>query len=125
MVLQALYIPESCVEEDKTHFKNQVVPPFRVAQKTAKEYWDLENSEFEEFVFCHNDLSMQNTIVDPVSLKIRAIVDWEYAGFYPEFFERKFYERLGPSIALEGEEDDSEKLLAFLSSRETSNANRA
>ena len=61
---------------------------------------------------------MQNVIVDPVSLKICAIIDWEYAGFYPDFFERKFYERLGPSVAMEGEADDSEKLLAFLNDRE-------
>lgn len=64
---------------------------------------------------------MQNTIVDPISLEIRAIIDWEYAGFYPAFFERKFYERLGPSVALEGEEDDSEKLLAFLNARHVRN----
>lgn len=57
---------------------------------------------------------MENTIVDPETLKVRAILDWEYAGFYPEYFERKFYERQGPSIALEGEEDDSQKLLSYL-----------
>ena len=61
---------------------------------------------------------MQNTIVDPVSLKIRAIIDWEYAGFYPENFDTKFYHRLGPSVALEGEDDDSEALLTFLMSRQ-------
>ena len=85
---------------------------------TGREQWDLRSSESEEFVFCHNDLSMRNVIVDPVSLKICAILDWEYAGFYPDFFERKFFERLGPSIAMEGEADDSEKLLAFLNDRE-------
>lgn len=67
-------------------------------------------------VFCHNDLSMQNVIVDPISLKIRAIIDWKYAGFYPEYFDTRFYKRLGPSIALEGEKDDSEELLDFLNS---------
>jgi Ser/Thr protein kinase RdoA (MazF antagonist) len=74
----------------------------------------LRPSGPDEFVFCHNDLSQQNVIVDPLSLKILAIIDWEYAGFYPEFFDRPFYKRLGPSIALDGEEDDTEKLLDFL-----------
>lgn len=78
--------------------------------KFGKEHWRLRSSESEEFV------SIQNTIVDPVSLKIRAIIDWEYAGFYPAFFEREFYNRLGPSVALDGEEDDTEKLQDFLAS---------
>jgi len=59
---------------------------------------------------------MQNVIIDPISLKIRAIIDWEYAGFYPEYFDTRFYKRLGPSVALEGEKDDSEELLDFLNS---------
>jgi len=87
-----------------------------VTRKTAREHWDLKQSDSADFVFCHNDLSMQNVIVDPISLKIRAIIDWEYAGFYPEYFDTRFYKRLGPSIALEGEKDDSEELLDFLNS---------
>lgn len=67
-------------------------------------------------MFCHNDLSQQNVIVNPESLKILAIIDWEYAGFYPEYFDRPFYKRLGPSMALDGEEDDTEKCLDFLRS---------
>jgi hypothetical protein len=55
-------------------------------------------------VFCHNDLSQRNVIVDPQLLKIPAIIDWEYAGLKdPEFFDRQFLKRLGPSIALDGE----------------------
>ncbi|KAI9846697.1 MAG: hypothetical protein M1837_003752 [Sclerophora amabilis] len=121
---QAVYLVMEYVEGVSMHELNEeqrdVVPPFRVTRKTGQEHWDLTPSESEEFVFCHNDLSMQNTIVDPVSLKIRAIIDWEYSGFYPEFFERKFYERLGPSIALDGEEDDSDKMLVFLNARRVS-----
>ena len=64
---------------------------------------------------------MQNVLVDPVSLKLRALVDRQSAGLYPKFFERNFYERLELSVALEGEEDDSEQLLAFQSSREVPN----
>ena len=68
----------------------------------------------KDFVFCHSDLSLQNIIVDPESLKINAIIDWEYAGFFPPSFERRFFKRNGPSVALEGEQDDSEKILEFL-----------
>ena len=94
-----------------------VIPPYRVTCKSFRDDWTLRPSETKEFVFCHNDLSQQNVIVDPDTLKINAIVDWEYAGFYPRFFEGHFFTRLGPSIAMEGEEDDSNGMLEFLMSR--------
>ena len=54
--------------------------------------------ESEELVFCHNDLS-NNVIVDPGALKVNAIIDWEYAGFYPEQFEGKFFKGWGLLVA--------------------------
>ena len=94
-----------------------VVPPYRVMRQTETDDWRLQVSDHDEYVFCHNDLSQHNVIVDPDTLKIKAIVDWEYAGFYPAYFEIPFYTRLGPSVAIDGEVDDSEKLLDFLRSR--------
>ena len=93
------------------------IPPYRAMQLTNKDEWRLRDSISNDFVFCHNDLSQYNIIVDPVTLKINAIIDWEYAGFYPSFFEWPFYHRPGPSAALEGEEDDSPKLIDFLISQ--------
>ncbi len=61
-----------------------MIPPYRVLSKTFKDDWDLRPSETEEYVFCHNDLSQHNVIVDPKSLRINAIIDWEYAGFFPK-----------------------------------------
>lgn len=77
--------------------------------------WKMRNREKHDLVFCHNDLSANNVIVDASSLKIKAIVDWEYAGFYPPEFEVSFYQRPGPSIALEGEVDDADLLLKIIS----------
>lgn len=70
--------------------------------------------EKTDLVFCHNDLSMHNIIVDPETFKINAIIDWEYAGFYPAEFEMPFYLRPGPSVALTGEADDVETLTALM-----------
>ncbi|KAH7309076.1 kinase-like domain-containing protein [Stachybotrys elegans] len=91
-----------------------VIPPHRVLLRTEKDVWDLRASTREEYVFCHNDLSQQNIIVDPDTLKIRAIIDWEYAGFFPARFEYAFYNRLGPSEAIDKEVDDSQDLLELL-----------
>lgn len=40
-----------------------------------------------DFVLCHNDLSQGNIFVDPQTLKITCIIDWEYAGYFPKEFE--------------------------------------
>lgn len=94
-----------------------VIPPYRVMRLSNGGKWDLRFSDRDDYVFCHNDLSQQNVIVDPNTLKINAIIDWEYAGFFPAHFDFPFFRRLGPSIALEGEFDDAPALLAFLRSQ--------
>lgn len=94
-----------------------VVPPHRVLRRTETDDWHLKASHSQDYVFCHNDLSQQNIIVDPDTLKINAIIDWEYAGFYPARFEWPFYTRLGPSVAGKDEVDDSLELLEFLKSQ--------
>jgi hypothetical protein len=95
-----------------------VIPPYRVLCETERDDWSqLQPSPHAEYVFCHNDCSQHNIIVNPDTLKIAAIVDWEYAGFYPEYFEFPFYRRKGPSVALGEEEDDTQRLLDFLDSQ--------
>ncbi|KAJ4300100.1 hypothetical protein N0V88_002769 [Collariella sp. IMI 366227] len=96
-----------------------VVPPYRVISEIDAVDWltRLRQAEQAEYVFCHNDCSQHNIIVNPNTLKIAAIVDWEYAGFYPAYFEFPFYKRDGQSVALDDEEDDTEVLLRFLHSQ--------
>lgn len=77
--------------------------------------WRMRRREECDLVFYHNDLSANNVIVDPDTLKIKAIVDWEYAGFYPPEFEVPFYRRPGSSVALEGEVDDVDVLMDMIS----------
>lgn len=95
-----------------------VVVPRRVMEMTDQDVWNLQPSETEEYVFCHNDLSEYNVIVDPRTLKIKAIIDWEYAGFYPEFFEAPVYTRRGPNAQLTSDAENDSRMLDFLRSRE-------
>ncbi|KAL4938485.1 hypothetical protein BDV06DRAFT_225966 [Aspergillus oleicola] len=90
------------------------IPPYRILRHHPTRSWSTQSSKGAEYVFCHNDLSQHNIIVDPQSLKINATIDWEYAGFYPPYFEAPFYQRPGPSVALDGEENDECKLAEFL-----------
>ncbi|KAJ6086101.1 hypothetical protein N7486_010382 [Penicillium sp. IBT 16267x] len=91
-----------------------VLPPYRVMRLSDKNEWPQKVTKDDKFVFCHNDLSQHNIIVDPRTMKIKAIIDWEYAGYFPGHFEWPFYERRGPSIALDGEHDHSAELLQFM-----------
>ncbi|KAK4223607.1 kinase-like domain-containing protein [Podospora fimiseda] len=90
------------------------LPPYRVMKKSNGRLWRMSPRQEQSLVFCHNDLSANNVIVDPDTLKIKAIIDWEYSGFFPPEFERTFYTRPGPSIALEGEVDDVNTLLTVI-----------
>ncbi|KAK1770613.1 hypothetical protein QBC33DRAFT_617018 [Phialemonium atrogriseum] len=42
------------------------------------------------FVLCHGDLSYHNMRVDPATLEVKWLLDWEFAGFLPEEFLRIF-----------------------------------
>lgn len=91
-----------------------LIPPYLVMYISKNDDWKPHVSKEDEYVFCHEDLAQHNIIEDPESLKIRAILDREYAGFFPEVFEGLSYKRWGPSVALDGERDDAPELLAFL-----------
>ncbi|KAB8801899.1 hypothetical protein FH972_026720 [Carpinus fangiana] len=92
-------------EEERKIVESEVVPPYRVMHASPRMAWAMKPREAnaDNLVFCHNDLSTYNIIVDPETLKINAIIDWEYAGFYTEPFEGHFFLRNAPSVAQEGE----------------------
>jgi hypothetical protein len=91
-----------------------VILPYRLCAKAPEHHETFREAETPEFVLCHNDLSQHNVLVDETSFKINAIIDWEYAGFFPPEFDGKFYLRPGPSAALKGEEDDVPSLFEVL-----------
>ncbi|GAB0136163.1 hypothetical protein EsDP_00004475 [Epichloe bromicola] len=91
-----------------------VIPPYQVLQHPVRVKWAMKPREVKDLVFCHNHPSTYNVIVDPETLKVKAVIDWEYAGFYPQDFEAMFFRRLGPSVALDGEIDDEERLLKIM-----------
>ena len=97
-----------------------VIPPYRVQKEILRDDCTFPDAETDEYVFCHNDLSQQNVIVDPQTLKIKALIKWEYAGFWPVSFERPFFERPGPSVALPGERADWNDVAGFYRKRPNS-----
>ena len=90
--------------------------PYRISRVDQVNENELRPFESDELVFCHNDLLQHNVLVDPETHVIQAIIDFEYSGFYPSFFEGQFYRRVGPSITLNGEDDDTDRLIDFINS---------
>ncbi|RCI12783.1 hypothetical protein L249_0726 [Ophiocordyceps polyrhachis-furcata BCC 54312] len=77
-------------------------PPPRATQyfpgDTAWSAADVPGPGFN-LVFCHCDLSQSNIIVHPLTLKIEGIIDWEYGGYWPDFFETQYFRDPRPSGA--------------------------
>ncbi|KAH8674417.1 kinase-like domain-containing protein [Tricladium varicosporioides] len=75
-------------------------PPYMVTNHCDRNtIWQQISAEDFRYVFCHRDLSGSNIIVDPVTCKITAILDWEFSGFYPKEHEIPYYEKPIPSGA--------------------------
>ena len=76
-----------------------IIPPLWVLKTMPKKNWILEPckpSESRAYVFCHNDLSEYNVVLDTASGRIKAILDWEFAGYWPAYCEAPMYRRTGP-----------------------------
>lgn len=72
----------------------------------GKETWKTLPLELPEYTFQHGDIAAQNIIVDSQTLKVKALIDFEYAGFYPPGMENwpgtlcsNVYNRRGDRIA--------------------------
>lgn len=68
-----------------------VVVPATALGLTERAWWPEIRDKADSFVFCHNDLGLHNVLVDPETYEVKAIIDWEYAGFFPQWFERSLW----------------------------------
>lgn len=92
-----------------------VCPPPRGTQYFPKgTQWFSRVSSTPDFVFCHCDLSQSNIIVNPGTLKIEGIIDWEHGGYWPAFFETFFFHDPRPSGAQFRDEADNSRFIDFL-----------
>ncbi|KAL8784777.1 MAG: hypothetical protein Q9213_003757 [Squamulea squamosa] len=48
-------------------------------------------SATEQFIYYHNDLGVHNVVIEPDSLEVKCLIDWEYSGFFPPGFEFPFW----------------------------------
>ncbi|KAH8745784.1 kinase-like domain-containing protein [Diaporthe sp. PMI_573] len=50
--------------------------------------WETLPLNEAKYVFQHGDLAPQNIIIDPQTLQVKALIDWEYAGYFLPGMER-------------------------------------
>ncbi|KAI5862978.1 kinase-like domain-containing protein [Durotheca rogersii] len=92
-----------------------VCPPQRATQYFPKDtVWSISTTPETDLVFCHCDLSQSNIIVDPITLKIEGIIDWEYGGYWPAFFETPYFRDPRPSGAQFRTRSENNQLVDFL-----------
>ena len=56
-------------------------------------HWPSKSSPMDSYVFCHGDLAQHNILINPETLEIAAIIDWENSGFFPPDFEDQLWEQ--------------------------------
>ena len=89
-----------------------VLPPRRLFDNYPHRQWSPRTSDKEEYCFTHNDLSQHNFLCNKKTGKVEAIIDWEFAGFYPSFFEAPLWR--APYHEIEDDPEEIRKLLDFL-----------
>lgn len=60
-----------------------IQPPWK-----GKTTWEFVPIQTNAYIFQHGDLAAHNIFMDPQSLQPIALIDWEFAGFYPVGMER-------------------------------------
>jgi thiamine kinase-like enzyme len=86
--IEAEVLPElRKLKSNKTGLEGFVLPPPRILEHDHRSVWEPKELPEEEYVFCHGDLSRSNIMLDPETLDVLCIIDWEYGGFFPEEFE--------------------------------------
>ncbi|KAJ6786215.1 hypothetical protein PWT90_10158 [Aphanocladium album] len=66
---------------------NWLSPDMQVPWKGKKAFRTLPLPT-ASYIFQHGNLSAHSIMIDKTTLQVKAILDWEYAGFYPPGWER-------------------------------------
>ncbi|KAJ1651428.1 hypothetical protein IWQ61_008003 [Dispira simplex] len=75
---------EKC--ETVQDFHKRSVSTLPQTPQPLKEHFEVSLGSSYDIIFSHGNLALQNILVDSES-NIAAITNWEYAGFYPEYWD--------------------------------------
>ena len=88
--IQNTVIPQlSTLKSNKRGINGFVMPPVwlpidtQEPWKSRKGPWKTLPLETAEYIFQHGDLAAHNILIDEGTLEVKALIDWEYAGYFP------------------------------------------
>ena len=87
--IQTVLLPELAkLRSNKTGLDGFVLPPAWMLEYDTRLRWDIKTSSYEEFVFTHGDMGPDNLRMDPYSLTVKCVIDWEHSGYFPPGFQK-------------------------------------
>lgn len=92
-----------------------ILPPRRLFDRYPQRQWLPRLSEGLGYHLNHCDLSQHNFLCDRGTGKVKAVIDWEFAGFYPSYFEAPLWSK--PHDEIEDDPEEIGALLEFLEMR--------
>ncbi|KAJ1030272.1 hypothetical protein NDA16_001183 [Ustilago loliicola] len=88
---------------EPSSFVGEFIPPGRLCIDRDSFTRIVTSDKFNpdaEFPFCHGDISRFNVLIHPERPEIIALVDWEFAGFYPHQLDPSYAEQDDHGVAL-------------------------
>lgn len=76
-----------------TDLNGFVLPPRWVLEHDNRTEWPPKTSSTYEYVFCHNDLTANNIMLDSNTLEVKALFNWEDSGYFPPEVQQWKYTR--------------------------------
>ncbi|PMD12917.1 hypothetical protein NA56DRAFT_449748 [Hyaloscypha hepaticicola] len=87
--IQTILLPELAkLRSNRTGLDGFVLPPAWMLEYDTRSHWDVKTSSREEFVFIHGDLGPDNLRIDPDTLTVKCVIDWEHSGYFPSGFQK-------------------------------------
>jgi hypothetical protein len=87
--IQTVLLPELAkLRSNKTGLDRFVLPPVWILEYDIRLHWDVKTSSYKEFVFTHGDMGPDNLRMDPYTLTVKCVVDWEHSGYFPPGFQK-------------------------------------
>ena len=74
------------LKSTQTGLSGTVIPPPWITEHDRREEWTVKESYTADFVFHHGDFGPHNMMMNPKTLEVLCVFDWENAGYYPRDF---------------------------------------
>ncbi|KAF2241787.1 hypothetical protein BU26DRAFT_410664, partial [Trematosphaeria pertusa] len=85
--IRSILLPELAnLTSDTTGLDGFVIPPAWMLETDTRSKWEPMTFSEPVLIFIHGDLGPSNLLMDPKTLTVKCVIDWEHSGYFlPEF----------------------------------------